>query len=135
MPVRKVKRVSDSLPCRLTDEERLEFADALAEATQSVEAAENARKSAMKQHNYEIQLAQARRDRIANIVASKTEYRDVTVEEKWDWNNDKFTRTRTDTGELILERRLNDEERQTQLLEDGEQFNEAEEIKPKKGKK
>lgn len=130
--VTKVKRISDSLPCKLTDEERLDFADALAEANQAVETAENARKSAMKQHNYEIQLAQARRDRISNIVASKTEYRDVTVEERWDWNSDKFTRTRTDTGEVILERRLNDEERQMEMIDDGE----AEpETKVGKGKK
>lgn len=119
----KVKRVSDSLPCKLTDEERLEFADALAEASQAVDSAESAKQSATKQHNYEIQLAKARRDKLANIVASKTEYREVTVEEKWNWKSDKFTRTRTDTGEIIIERKLNDDERQTQLLEDGEQFN------------
>lgn len=121
MAVTKVKRVADSLPCKLTDEERLEFADNLAEASQAVESAENAKKSAMKQHNYEIQLAQTRRDRLANIVASKTEYRDVTVEERWDWNADKFTRTRTDTGEIVMERRLTDDERQLEMLDDGEE--------------
>lgn len=125
----RVKRVNDSLPCRLSDEERLEFADALAEATQAVETAENNRQAAMKQHNYEIGLAKARRERLANIVASKTEYRDVTVEEKLDWKADKFTRTRTDTGEVLVERRLNDDERQIQLLEDGEQFNDDERSK------
>lgn len=117
MSTTKVKRVSDSLPCRLTDEERLDFADSLAEANQAVEAAENAKKSAMKQHNYEIQLAQTRRDKLANIVASKTEYRDVTVEERWDWKADKYTRTRTDTGEVVTERRLTDDERQLEFIE------------------
>lgn len=127
MAVAKVKRVSDSLPCRLTDEERLDFADALAEADQAVENAENAKKAAMKNHNYEVQLAQTRRSKLASIVASKTEYREVTVEEKWDYQNDKFTRTRTDTGEVIVSRRLNDDERQTQLLDDGDSFTEDKE--------
>lgn len=122
MATKRVKRVSDSLPCKLTDEERLEFADALAEASQAVENADSAKKAAMKQHNYEIQLAQARRDKLAGIVASKTEYREVTVEETIDWNRDKYTRVRTDTGEVIMDRRLNDKEKQIQLLEDGEQF-------------
>jgi len=71
MATRKVRRVSDSLPCKLADEERLDFADSLAEASQAVETATNAKNSAMKQHNYEIQLAKTRRDRLANIVASK----------------------------------------------------------------
>ncbi len=118
----KTKRVSDSLPCRLTDDERLEFADSLAEASQAVDTAQNNKKSAMKQHNYEVQLAQTRLDRLANIVGSKTEYLDVTVEEKWDWKADKFTRTRTDTGEVLIERRLNDQERQMEILEDGDEF-------------
>lgn len=121
----RIKRVSDSLPCSLTDDERLDFADALAEATQAIETAENNRQAAMKQHNYEIGVAKARRDRLANIVASKTEYRDVTVEEKWDYENDRYTRARTDTGEVLLDRRLNDNERQTSILDDGELLEEV----------
>lgn len=120
----KSKRVTDSLPCKLADEECLQFADDLAEASQAVELANENRKSAMKQHNYEIQLAETRRDRLANIVGSRTEYRDVTVEEKWDWDNDRFTRIRTDTGEVLVDRRLTDKERQTELLQDGNQFSE-----------
>lgn len=122
MAIKKVKRVSDSLPCALTDDERLEFADSLADATQAVETAENARSAALKQHNYEIGIAKARRDRLANIVASKTEYREVTVEEVWDWKSDRYTRTRTDTGEILLERRLTDDERQMEMLSDEGSF-------------
>ena len=122
MALTKVKRVSDSLPCRLTDEERLNFADALAEATQAVETAESNKAAAMKQHNYEIGLAKARRERLANIVASKTEYRDVTVEERWNWEEDSFTRTMTDTGEVLVNRHLNDDERQMPMLEDNDQL-------------
>lgn len=114
--VDKVKRATDSLPCKITDEERLEFADALADANHAVDAAMAAKASAMKQFNSEISLAVSRRDRIANIVSSRTEYREVTVEERWSHSTDKFTRTRTDTGEVIFERRLTDEEKQLELV-------------------
>lgn len=119
----KVKRVSDSLPCALTDHELLQFGEQLANAAQSVASAESAKKSAMKQHNYEIQIAQTRRDLFANIVASKQEYREVDVEERWDWDKGVYTRTRTDTGEVTLERPLTDSERQmefTEITEDEE---------------
>lgn len=115
--IEKVKRIVESLPVTLTDEERLQFADALAEANQAVEVAERNKKSAMQQHQSEIRLAEARRERLAGIVASKAEYRDVTVEERWDYNNDKYTRTRTDTGEVIFERRLTDQEKQVEMFE------------------
>jgi hypothetical protein len=96
----------------------------LAEATRAVETATNNKESAVKQFNYEIKVAETRRDRIAGIVGSRTEYREVTVEERWDWEKDSYTRTRTDTGEVILQRHLTDHEKQIEMLDDGEQFSE-----------
>jgi len=106
------------MPCKITDKERLEFADALAEASHAVDNAEAAKATALKQFTYEINLAKTRRDKLANIVASRTEYRDVVVEERWDYGTDKYTRTRTDTGEVVFERRLSDDERQLEMIED-----------------
>lgn len=113
----KIRKVPEHLPVPLTKEERLNFGEELAEAAQAVQRAEAAKKQAVKQHNYEIQMAETRRQRLSDIVASRTEYREVTVEEKWDLTSDKYTRTRTDTGEVIFERRLNDEEKQTELFD------------------
>lgn len=113
----KIRKVPEHLPVPLTKEERLNAGEELAEAAQAVERAKNAKKSADKQHNYEIQMAEARRQKMSDVVASRTEYREVTVEERWDLTTDKYTRTRTDTGEVIFERRLNDEEKQTELFD------------------
>lgn len=117
----KVRRFTDQLPVSLTDEERLEFADRLAEANQAVENAEANRRSSMQMHSSEIKIAQARREKLNGIVASKTEYRDVVVEERWDYDNDRYTRTRTDTGQIISERRLSDKEKQLDLLDESEE--------------
>jgi len=118
MKTAKVRRTPESMPCKITDKERLEFADALAEASHAVDNAEAAKATALKQFTYEINLAKTRRDKLANIVASRTEYRDVVVEERWDYGTDKYTRTRTDTGEVVFERRLSDDERQLEMIED-----------------
>ena len=46
----------------------------------------------------------------------------MTVEERWNWEEDSFTRTRTDTGEVLVNRHLNDDERQMPMIEDNDQF-------------
>ncbi len=113
----KTRRVTDNLPCELTDEERLRFADDLAEATQQAEQAKLNKQSAMQQQNTEIKLAEARRERLANIVASKIEYRDVLVDVVTDYDNDRFTRTRHDTGEILEDRKLTDDEKQATIFD------------------
>lgn len=122
-PTVTVKKVSERLPCQLSDAERLDFADELAEATQQVDTISTTRKSQMQQINSELRQAEARRDKLSGIVGSKTEYRDITVEVKHDYDRGFVIKTRTDTGEVILERRMTDDERQVPLIEDGEQFN------------
>lgn len=114
----KIKKVSEKLPCQLTDEERLNFGDMMATASQDVDAAESTKKSAVKQLNYEIQEAKTERDRLARIVNSRTEYRDVTVSVRYDYESGKVIKTRTDTGEIIEDRWMTDEEKQTSMLDD-----------------
>lgn len=120
----KTKTITKRLPCTLTEKERLQFADEMANAAQEVESIELTRKSQMDQINSELKQAKARAQLLTGIVASKTEYRDVTVEVKLDYDKGKVIKTRTDTGELISERFMTDEEKQTSMLDDGEQFNE-----------
>lgn len=120
----KTKTITKRLPCTLTEKERLQFADEMANAAQEVESIELTRKSQMDQINSELKQAKARAQLLTGIVASKTEYRDVAVEVKLDYDKGKVIKTRTDTGELISERFMTDEEKQTSMLDDGEQFNE-----------
>lgn len=114
----RVRRVSEKLPVKLNDKERLQFADDMAEANQQVDNAKANKKSVIQSLNYEIEIAETRRERLSGIVSSKTEYRDVTVEEKWDYDEDRYSRTRTDTGEVVFERRLTDNEKQTELIDE-----------------
>jgi hypothetical protein len=112
------EKVSDeSLPIKLTDVQRLGKADDLAEKVHEVERLKSARKSALAQYNGEIQLAEAQRSVLSNVVASGTEYRDIPVTCRIDWETGKYSKTRQDTGEMFFERPLNQEEKQLDILE------------------
>lgn len=119
-----IRKETMRLPVLLTDAERLEFADMLAEANQRVDEAEHNKKSMMKQMQAEIDQAVARRERINDIVASKTEYREIDVEVKHDYENGRVLHTRVDSGEVIMNRPMTQKERQTSMLDDGTQFSE-----------
>lgn len=109
----KKQRTTMNLPCKLTKKERLEFADALGEAAESVKEAEANKKTAKKQ----LDAAKDKQDRLSVIVSSGTEYRDVELEERYDLDKGVFTSTRIDTGEVIHERPLTELEKQTTLVE------------------
>lgn len=110
------KTITKRLPCILSDEERLAFADQLAEANERVEEATANRKSLMQQMAAEVNQAIGHRDRINGIVASKTEYREVDVEVKFDFDKGRVTQFRKDTGEEIMNRPMTQKERQTNML-------------------
>lgn len=114
------KTITKLLPCHLSDEERLAFADQLAEANESVEAAIANRKSLMQQMAAEVNQAVARRDKINNIVASKTEYREIDIEVTFDFDKGRVIQHRKDTGEEIINRPMTQKERQANLLDEPE---------------
>jgi glutathione peroxidase-family protein len=114
------KVITKRLGCLLSDEERLEFADQLAEANERVESAKSAKKSMMKQMQSEIDVAEAHRDNVNNIVASKTEYRDVDVRVVWNYDKGRIQQVRIDTGEMIVDRPMTQKEKQQNLLNDPE---------------
>ena len=110
------KTITKRLACQLSDEERLAFADQLAEANERVEEAIANRKSLMQQMAAEVNQAIGHKDRINGIVASKTEYRDVDVEVFFDFDKGRVTQIRKDTGEEIMNRPMTQKERQTNML-------------------
>ncbi len=110
------KTITKRLPCTLSDEERLGFADQLAEANERVEEATANRKSLMQQMAAEVNQAIGHRDRINGIVASKTEYREIDVEVRFDFDKGRVTQYRKDTGEEIMNRPMTQKERQTNML-------------------
>lgn len=120
MTTKQTKTITKLLPCSLSDEERLGFADQLAEANERVEAAVANRKSLMQQMAAEVNQAVAHRDKINNIVASKTEYRDIDIEVTFDFDKGRVIQHRKDTGEEIINRPMTQKERQANLLDEPE---------------
>lgn len=110
--------ITDTLPCALTDEEVLKFAGELANANKEVDRAIDEKKFLTQQATSKVKKAEAYRDEITSIVASRTEWREVTVNKVYDYEKGIVTETRTDTGEVIASRALSDEEKQTKLIED-----------------
>ncbi len=115
-PISK-RKIAKYLPCSLTDDERLSFGDDLAEASQAVDNVMNRKKFVLTQLQTEIKAAEARRDKLAGIVGSKVEYREVTVEVELNYETGKYRETRTDTGEIVADRLMTDEEKQVSMLE------------------
>lgn len=115
----KKKKIGKYLPVMLTDDERLEKADELAEASQAVDNANANKRYVLSQMQTEIKTAEARREKLAGIVSSKREYREVTVEVQFDFEKGEYREIRTDTGELVTQRSMTDDERQISILDPG----------------
>jgi len=98
----------------LTNDERLEFGDKLAEVNQDILAEEVRHISVKQEIKAKLTELQAQRERLAVIVARKEETRSVEVEAVLDYAKEEYRRTRLDTGEVINRRPMNDDERQTE---------------------
>jgi len=120
MSEKQTKTITKLLPCILSDEERLAFADQLAEANERVEEAIANRKSLMEQMAAEVKQAVGYRDKVNRIVASKTEYREIDVEVTFDFKKGRVIQHRKDTGEEIINRPMTQKERQTNMLNEPE---------------
>lgn len=111
-----IRTTTERLPVQLTEVERLEFADRLAHCEAELaehDAEAESQKRQLKAHEAEIL---ARRSLLANIVESRKEPRDVEVQTVANYSKNVMEKWRMDTGELIATRRLDDSERQAELL-------------------
>lgn len=111
----KIVKIAEELSCDLNDLEWNGRARELADAHRETIAMQNRKKSVMAELNADLKIAEGKETKLANIVATRTERRDVTVEVKYDYELGKVTKTRTDTGELVSEREMTDDERQAEL--------------------
>lgn len=111
----KVVKISEELSCELNEVEWNNRAHELAEAHSFTEATKERKKSVMAELNADLKIAEAKETKLSNIVSTNSERREVTVEVRYDYEVGKVTKTRTDTGEIISEREMTDDERQSQL--------------------
>jgi hypothetical protein len=113
----KTEVIKDILPVKLTDEERMQCADALANALQSASDAKMRKKSIVKNLDREIAEIEQEGVELRDAVATGREYREVIVHRVFDFEKAIVTETRTDTGDVIRSRAMTDEERQATLLD------------------
>lgn len=108
-----LKKTVETLPVELSAAERgqrgIELSEVLDEIAKEESAAESM-KASMKSRKAALE---AKRDALAVVVRSGKEMQSVDVEDIADFKAGKVSRVRLDTGEVVHERELMDEERQT----------------------
>ena len=111
----KVTKVAEELSCELNEVEWQNRARELAQAHKETEQQKERKKSVMAELGADVKIAEARETKLANIVATRSEQREVTVEIVYDYEKGRVTKSRTDTGQQIDDREMTDDERQSQL--------------------
>jgi len=115
MPV--IRKYTTTLDCELKDTEILAYGRELAQVTSEAESEESRQASVKKEMAARLAGLEARRTEISAKVNRGRELRDVQVEVSADFKAGTATETRLDTGEIIRERPLRDEEKQAKLPE------------------
>jgi len=113
----KVEKVSQELSCELNAVEWNARAHEQADAHAATEAMKARKKSIMAELNADLKQAEAKETKLANIVSTNREIREVTVEVTYDYEKGLVTQVRTDTHEKISEREMTTTERQTGLFD------------------
>lgn len=111
----KIVKISEELSCELNEMEWQNAARDLADAHKEVATQEQRKKDITKELTHDVDIAKAKRNKLADAVSTRRELRDVTVEVKYDYELGTVTRTRTDTNEEISSREMTDQERQAEL--------------------
>lgn len=111
----KVVKISEELSCELNEMEWQNASRDLADAHKEVGVQEQRKKDINKELTHDVDLAKAKRNKLADMVSTRRELRDVTVEVKYDYELGTVTKTRTDTEEVISSREMTDQERQAEL--------------------
>lgn len=117
--IRVLKVQTRTLPVRLNDNELRQRGDELAVTVQELSAEEDRQKNLKDQMKARISELQARQQKLALIVSRREEFRDVEVACEVVADN-MVREVRRDTGEVLLTRPFRDEERQYNMLQDGD---------------
>ena len=105
----------EQLKILFTDAERAEHAQSLARIFPELARIEDEKKAVVSQFKSNIESLQAQANQLSSYVRDGWHYGPVAVKVERDYRNNTFTKTRTDTGEVIQERALTDAERQRSL--------------------
>lgn len=107
-----------SLPCPLTDAELLAKGDALANTRQKLKSEKAFQDRQKAEWKERIAALELELDKFQQEIQERREFRDIVVEiVVKDPKNAIVTEVRSDTGEFLRERRMDDDERQIRLPE------------------
>lgn len=113
--IKNLKTITKLLPCKLTDEELLGYGNDLATVIQDMATEEDRQVSLKQELKARLTDLESRRSVLSNKITRKEEVRDVEVEPSLDFDIGAYRETRTDTGEMIFERPINEHEQQEQI--------------------
>lgn len=103
------------LKCVLTADEIEQRTENLIAAIDRHKAARADGKSAAAQYKSLMETAEADTDRLTNVVRDRTEYRQIQCVTTSDWETLRVITVREDTGEIVEERDMRQDERQMPL--------------------
>lgn len=119
----KIVKMSEELSCDLTPLEWNNHAQELSDAQKAVEEQEERKKSVTADLNADLKTAKLKLSKLARVVSTHRELRDVTVEVVYNYEEGVVTKLRTDTQEEVSRREMTDNERQSELdLMDANKF-------------
>lgn len=107
--------VTKSLPCILTDAERLQFGADLARESNLLQEAEDRKKAVGSQLKAEIEEHRAKANLKAALISAGYEYRDIECQEIWEYELGMVTIWRNDTGEVVSTRAMTKGEQQLHM--------------------
>ncbi len=116
----KTTKEKRSLRCQLTQEELLAAGEKLAELLDNLRRAESERESVVKQYKAKEAELAAQIESQQLLVRNKSEIRTVDCVNVLDYTDVKCIVTRLDTDEIIVDRKLTEDEKQSTLEFDGE---------------
>jgi len=111
------KKDNRFLRCKLTDEEKMRYAEEMADAQQTVVDLKSDEASFKTTLKGKMTKAEGTISSRAELVRTGFEHRDVKVEEILDYETERFKATRLDTEEVIEERPMNRRELEQLPLE------------------
>lgn len=116
----KAKRFSESLMCQLTPEQVAERANRAARLQHDADELTSKLASETKRYKTSIQRSTMEQHRLLDEVRTRQGYRPVECERQPDYEAGLLRTVRLDTGEIVRQRQLTPEERQTLLFVDGD---------------
>ncbi len=107
--------ITETLPCALTDTEKMEFGRNQARAHKELLSVELQKQQAAKDFGGQIKAIQREIGDLANIVDTGVEWREVECSRHMDYYLGRVKITRTDTGEVIENRPMTHKEAQRRM--------------------